>query len=403
MDKQILYITTVFPSVSHTFIYREIEVLIRSGYKIITVAMGRPPKKNISHEAIGFYKSTVYLDQVGLTKKLFAQITILISNPLEFFRLLFLVLREKEVKNFRDRIRLLYHFIEAGYLYTRLKADKLDHIHAHFLAGPTSITLFLSRYLNIPFSFTMHGSLIYLDPLMLKTKLQMCKKAVTISEYNKNYLMFKYGKDIAKKIYVIHCGLDLKAFNQANGKKSSPPVILTIGRLIEIKGIKYLLEAFRILKDKKMSFKGYIIGDGDEMNVLKTKIEEYGIDKMVQLLGRQPQERVRELLQEASIFTLPSIIIDSGGREGIPVSLMEAMATELPVVSTRTAGIPELIKNGEEGILVEQRNAEELASALEFLLRNPQTGMQMGIRGRNKIYRDFNLDHIPQAFKPIFG
>lgn len=402
MSKRILYIITRFPSVSHTFIYREIEVLYRAGYKINTVSMGRPHKNTISHEALKLYESTVYLDQIGLTKKLFAQLLILTSKPCEYFRSLFLALREKEVKNLRDRVRMLYHFFEAGFLYIRFKDKRLNHIHAHFLAGPTSIALFLSRYLKIPFSFTMHGSLIYLDPIMLKTKLQMSNKAVTISEYNKKYLISKYGKDLTKKIYVIHCGIDLQAFKPGDEKKSSPPVILAVGRLIEIKGFRYLLEAFRILRDKEKNFKGYIVGDGEEMNVLREKVKEYGIDRMVYLLGKQPQERVRELLQEASIFTLPSIVTNSGGREGIPVSLMEAMAMQLPVVSTKTVGIPELIENGKEGILVEQRNAEELSSALEFLLKDPEAGKQMGIRGRNKIYRDFNLEHIPHAFKPIF-
>jgi glycosyltransferase involved in cell wall biosynthesis len=108
------------------------------------------------------------------------------------------------------------------------------------------------------------------------------------------------------------------------------------------------------------------------------------------------------MLQEASIFTLPSIVTDFGGREGIPVALMEAMAMQIPVISTNSVGIPELIESGKEGILVTERNAEELASALEFLIKNPQTGIQMGINGREKILREFNLDNIPSAFERVF-
>jgi len=248
----------------------------------------------------------------------------------------------------------------------------------------------------------MHASLIFIDPIMLKTKLLFCKRAVTISEYNKKYLVAKYGKEFSGKIDVIHCGIDLQAFEPKNEQKPFPPVILAVGQLVERKGFRYLLKACQILKQRGIIFSCNIVGDGEEMDLLREKIEEYGIDKLVNLLGREPQERVRKLLQEASIFTLPSIVTDFGGREGIPVALMEAMAMKLPVVSTRTVGIPELIENGKEGILVEERNAEELSSALEFLLKNPQTRNQMGIRGRNKVSKDFNLDHIPRAFKPIF-
>lgn len=403
MLNRILYITISLPSLTSTFIYREIEVLLKAGYDITTVSMGRPQKSQISKEAFWLYESTLYLDQINLMRKIVAQASLLFSKPRKWIKLFWLALREKEIISFRDRLRILYHFLEAGYLYTIFKDNSLHHIHAHFLSGPTSIALFLSRYLNVPYSFTMHASNIFIDHHMLKTKLQMCKKAVTISDYNKKYLLSKYGEKFASKIDVIHCGINLLAFQPVETEKTMLPVILAVGQLLERKGMRYLVDACRLLKRKGMEFQCHIVGGGKELKLLTEMIDEYELSEFVILLGRQPQECVKKLLQEASIFVLPSIVTEFGGREGIPVALMEAMAMQLPVVSTKTVGIPELIKNGKEGLLVEQKNPEELAAALEFLLKTSEVRIEMGRRGREKVAQQFNIDHVPVLFQDIFN
>jgi glycosyltransferase involved in cell wall biosynthesis len=270
------------------------------------------------------------------------------------------------------------------------------------LNAPTSIALFLSRYLGIPFSFTMHGSNIHVDPLMLKTKLILCKKAVTISEFNKMFLLRKYGKEFSNKIKVIHCGIDVNVFKSENTKKTIPSVILAVGRLLEVKGFRYLLEGCSILKKKGLAFQCQIVGDGEEREPLSEMSKSLGINDAVTFLGSQQQQRVRELLDKAAIFALPSIVADDGMREGIPVALMEAMAMELPVVSTRTVGIPELINDGEEGILVEQKDPVRLASALELLLKRPDIREKMGQKGRWKVMHEFNISHVPGLFFSIF-
>jgi glycosyltransferase involved in cell wall biosynthesis len=231
----------------------------------------------------------------------------------------------------------------------------------------------------------------------------MCKKAVTISDYNKKYLLSKYGEKFASKIDVIHCGISLQTFQPVETEKTMLPVILAVGQLLERKGMRYLVDACRLLKRKGMEFRCHIVGDGKELKLLTEMIVEYELTEFVILLGRQPQECVKKLLQEASIFVLPSIVTEFGGREGIPVALMEAMAMQLPVVSTKTVGIPELIENGKEGLLVEQKNPEELASALEFLLKSSEVRIEMGRRGREKVTQQFNIDHVPALFQDIFN
>lgn len=386
-----------------TFVDREIRELTRAGYDIKTVSRGSPIPGDVDEETLHFYRDTLCLDRVGKLRLFFSQVLVLVRKPREWFAVLLLILREKEIKTQKDRLRLLHHFLEAGYLYTCLKNSGIEHIHAHILNAPTSIALFLGRYLDIPYSFTMHGSQIYLDPLMLGTKLARCKRAVTISDYNKQYLLNKYGKQFADKIDIIRCGIAPDAFMRRFRNNSGMPMILAVGRLIEIKGFRYLLDACRILRDNGMNFTCVIVGDGEEMDLLTKRSAALGVADVITFLGKQPQQRVFELLNEASIFVLPSIITDQGGREGIPVSLMEAMAMELPVISTRTSGIPELIEDNEEGLLVEHSNAANLAAAMEYLLRSISERERMGKQARKKVIREFNIHRIPQQFDAVFN
>jgi glycosyltransferase involved in cell wall biosynthesis len=386
-----------------TFVYREIEALVAAGYKVKTVSMGRPPISQISEEAIPYYHSTLYLDQYNLLKKILAFVRVVYSKPGKCMKLLIKALSEKEIKGFKDRTRLLYHYLESAFLYDLLKKTKLQHIHAHFLSGPASIACFLSDFLEIPFSFTMHASSIFTDHIMLQHQLRTCKKAVTISEYNKKYLIQTYGNVFENKIDVIHCGIDMQAFKPLDSNKLSPPIILAIGQLFRRKGFLYLVKACKKLKQNGNQFQCWIVGDGPEKSHLKRTIERYQIHGDVLLLGRQSQENVKTYLQKASVFVLPSIITEEGGREGIPVAIMEAMAMQIPVVSTHTAGIPELIQHEKEGLLVDQKNEHQLAAALEYFLKNPEIGLKMGRQGRMKVEEQFNLGHVPELFSPIFN
>jgi glycosyltransferase involved in cell wall biosynthesis len=401
--KKILYISTRMPALSMTWIDREIKELRHAGYEVRTVSRGSPNRSNFSDETLRFYEGTLYLDRVGVLKKLLAQAFIFVRRPSQGIRALLLLLREKEVKGASDRVRLLHHLLQAGYVYLRMRKEGLSHIHAHLLGPPASIALFLSVYLGIPFSFTMHASNIWTDPLMLGTKLLLCRKAVTISRYNKEYLVGRYGTEMEDKIHIIHCGIDPDIYHPGTDRERKRGTVLSVGRLYETKGFRYLLEACRILKEKGVSFRCLVAGDGEEREMLKAMSAEYGTGDLVTFLGGQTKERVLELLREASLFVLPSIVTDRGEREGIPVSIMEAMAMELPVVTTRTVGIPELVEDGIEGLLVEQRNPDQLASALEFLLGNEEVREEMGRRGRLKIIGEFNIHQIPELFFPVFN
>ena len=401
--KHILYISYKLPSITTTFVYREIQILRKAGYRIETVSMDKPHISEVHTEALSLYETTTYLDQVGLINKLLSQFKLATTKPGTFFRLLRVVFSEKEINGFKDRLRLLWHFIGAGYLYTLLKLGPIDQIQAAFLSGPASIAFFLSQYLQVPYSFTIHASNVFIDPIMLGRKLLTSKKIVTISQYNKQYLLKKYGKALESKIHIIHCGIDVEKFRPRAARKGPVPIILAVGELTERKGFTYLVEACSIMKKNGYLFKCLVVGEGEDREVLNRKSISIRVDDIVVFLGRQLQEKVLKLLEATTIFCLPSIITDKGGREGIPVALMEAMAMELPVVSTRTVGIPELIGHQREGLLVPQKDPVSLASALEKLLDNKELRIAMGSAARKKVMKDFNIANIPKSFEIIFG
>lgn len=401
--KKILYIASSLPALSATFIDSEIRVLAAAGYEIRTVSRGSPIKGEVSDETVEYYKNTLWLDQVSIITQIFAQFYVMLIRPVDWYRIISLIFAEKEIRNIHDRLRLLKHFCEACYVYSQLIGEPISHIHAHFLNAPTSIALYLSILLNIPYSFTLHGSNIFLDPLMLETKLKLCQKAVSISEFNKKYLMEKYGDGFRDKIHIIHCGIDTELFKPEPRHTDGTPIVLSVGRLTEIKGFCYLLDACRILKDRKVAFNCLIVGDGEDKDMLLRRSAELGLGDIVKFLGSQLHDNVLKLLQEATIFVLPSIVTDEGGREGIPVALMEAMAMELPVISTRTAGIPELINDKKEGILVEHSNATELASAIEFFINDAGAREAIGKQARIKVLHEFNINSVPSQFENIFA
>ena len=164
---KILYVDIKFPNLTGTFVYREIEALEDAGFDITTVSMATPSKSHLSTESLPFFERTIYLDQVSNFKKSAAQFSLIFRRPVKFFHLLVLALRETEIKKKYDRFRILYHFFLTGYLFTTFKSRSFHHIHSPFLTGSASIAFFLSRYMNIPYSFTMHASNIYVNPLMV--------------------------------------------------------------------------------------------------------------------------------------------------------------------------------------------------------------------------------------------
>jgi len=257
--------------------------------------------------------------------------------------------------------------------------------------------------------------------VLLKEKLAGAKFVSTCTAYNRSYLS-QFGRDLFNhKLLCIYHGLEIERYvkeqrtnpvipvtGSSMRSGSDPrtgldcPVILSVGQLKERKGLNYLVEACRILRDRGIQFECRIIGEGPLRPALETQIQQSGLDKQVKLHGALPHEAVIEQYEQATVFALPAIQGADGDRDGIPNVILEALAMELPVVSTQHSGVPEVVEDGVNGLLVPPEDARALANAMEQLIHSPETRRQFGRVGRQVVAERFdpetNTRRLLEAF-----
>jgi glycosyltransferase involved in cell wall biosynthesis len=269
------------------------------------------------------------------------------------------------------------------------------HFHVHFARHATHTALFIKEISKIGFSFTAHAQDFVLDVGSDELLREMCREAafvVAVSDYSRELLVHKCP-DAAEKIHRIYNGIDLRKFQ--TGPLRSPtlrPRILSIGRLIEFKGFRDLIAACAELKKRGVQFECEIIGDGPLRGALQNAIAAAGLDSMVRLPGALPQEDVVRRLADCDVFALACIVNREGASDILPTVILEAMATARPIVSTRLAAVPEIVRDGESGLLVAPGHVEGLANALESLLRDPQLRARFGAAGRRGVEERFDVD-----------
>lgn len=288
---------------------------------------------------------------------------------------------------------------KALHLARRLERAGVTHVHAHFATHPAMAAWIVSRVTGIGFSFTAHAHDIYVDRAFLRAKVDAARFVVTISEYNKG-LLASYGG--APKTHVIHCGVDLGRYRFRARPPASPFTILSVASLQPYKGLRHLIDACALLRDRGQHFCCTIVGGGELHTALSSQIVGLGLGENVSLVGPQPQERVTELLDQADLFVLPSVITPAGKMEGLPVALMEALAMGVPAVATRISGVPELIRDGETGLLVDPGDAVQLAEAIEGTLAEPANAARRVHAGRALVEAEFDLARNVRQLVELF-
>lgn len=402
---KVLYITATLPALTVTFIYREIFRLRKIGVDIDCVSMNTPAESDVSDDARSLVSDTHYLDSVGLLTKVAAFFAVGFRHPVRLARSIGIVLTARPMQGMRDYARLVYHLIEGAYLTRRLDISAYRHIHAHFINGPTSIAMFLSEFSGVPFSFTMHASMIWLDPIAFRNKLDRCAFCASISQYNASYVSDKYGQEFAKKIHIVHCGIDPEpdSIGPKRRRADEPVSLLGVGQLNPRKGFHVLIEACRVLRDAGIPFTCKIVGGGEQRTELEKLVLSFELAEFVTLTGPVKHDVVDQLIAECDLFVLPCIISEDGWRDGIPVALMEAMFNERTAISTRILGIPELIEDGVSGRLVEARDPHALATAIKELAEAPDTCMRLAARGREKVLAEFNNTKSAATLAGLFS
>lgn len=404
MDKmkkaKVAYILYQFPVLSETFLMDEILQLKKMGMDI-SIFLFKGSYDKIMHkeaEALikdAFYASDPKADANSFVKVVKSNLNFLFRAPLKYIYFVFKYAFKIGKKE----------FLQIFYLCRLIEMQKPRHLHAHFAGLPATAAMIAARFLGIPFSFTVHAHDIFVKNDFLEDNIKNAKFIIAISKYDKDYLLKRFRNISSDKIKVIHCGIDIERFKPQISKTSKTAVILSGGRLIEKKGFSYLIKACRLLSKKGIRFRCDIFGDGPLKESFLNEINESGMAGIINLLGAIDRDKLLQLLNESDIFVLPSVIARDGDMDGIPVTLMEAMACQKPVISTNISGVPELVDSMENGILVPEKNIAELAQAIETLFDNKGLKERLGLKARQKIIEEFNInkniDMLAKSFESI--
>jgi glycosyltransferase involved in cell wall biosynthesis len=266
--------------------------------------------------------------------------------------------------------------------------------------------MFAHQLTGIPYTFTAHAKDLYLSrPDLLRPKVERAEAVVTCTEHNRQYLLTQVSPAFQGKVHCIYHGLDLSQFRfrERAPRDTAAPLILSVARLVEKKGLVDLILAADLLRRRGRRFRVEVIGHGPLRQSLKARIGELALNDHVRLLGAQSHEVVHQAYRRASIFALPCIVTANGDRDGIPNVLLEAMASGVPVVATRVSGIPELIESERDGLLVEPNSPEKLADAMDSLLERPKLGERLARAARAKIEAYFCVEDSAKQLLELFG
>ena len=391
---KVAYIMSRFPKLTETFILFEMLAMENLGVQLEVYPLLKEKTDVMHPEAVSFVEAAHFQPFISL--EIFrANMHFLRRKPRAYLSTLWTVL-SKNWGSFRFFTGVLGIFPKSVLFAYQMEADDVNHVHAHFASHPAAAGFIIHQLTGISYSFTAHGSDLHRDKHMLREKVAESAFVVAISEYNKELIVAACQGKYRDKVEVIHCGVDTEVFRLRTDKTpyekgEKPFMILCVGTLHEVKGQTFLLEACRKLQESGIDFRCHFVGDGPDLPALTELANRAGLAEKVIFHGRQKQEEIAQLLQEADVLAAPSVPTRDGRREGIPVVLMEAMSSGVPVVSSDLSGIPELVVDGRTGLLAPPRDVTTLASALEYYYRDPATRERLGLAGREKVTSEFDL------------
>lgn len=391
-NKKIAVILKGYPRLSETFIAQEILELEKAGFEISIISLRHPTDKSTQPVHAEISASLHYLPEYLYQEPLrvfWAKINCLFKPG--FWRAIPVFLKDLFRDPTANRIRRWGQAMVMAHEY----ADKHEHFYVHFLHTPCSVARYAALITGKSFSISAHAKDIWTSPEWeLREKLSDCDWLVTCTKGGADYLAALAPEN---RVHLVYHGLDLSRFpevekpaSQNDGSSQQKAArLVTVGRAVSKKGIDTLLKALATLP-KTLHWNWTHIGGGPLKQELQDLAKTLGISEQCDFRGALPQSEVLETYRQSDLFILPCRIDETGDRDGLPNVIVEAQSQGLAVISTNISGIPELIENGENGILIAPDRPHELASAIETLVKDADKRNAMGQKGAGKVHGYFS-------------
>jgi colanic acid/amylovoran biosynthesis glycosyltransferase len=392
----VAYVASRYPKHSETFVFREIAELERQGHSVLAFAFTLGDGADVHPDAASAARVVVLPRARGIAA---AQLYWLRTGPRAYVGI-WLQCLAASARSPRMLMRTFPAIAIGAFVGRTVSERAIGHVHAHWATHPTTVALVASRLADVPFSFTAHAHDIQIDTTMLAWKLRRAAFAVTVSDFNRIALE-ALAPDA--RVEVVRSGVDTTRFS-AQGPSSGDGVfrVSCVGRLAPEKGQEHLLHALAELARAGRPTSCAIVGSGGERERLERLSAALGLTRVV-FHGSTSSAGVRRILAGSDAMVLPSVRLASGRTEGLPVALVEAMSMGVPVVASRVAGTPELVRDGETGLLVEPGSAPQIARAIERLMDDPVSARRMGREGKKLIEREHDLARSASRLATLFA
>ena len=387
----IAYLTGEYPRATDTFIQREVAALRAQGFEVLTCSVRQTgTEHHVGPEQREEARKTFHILKEAHSpwRLVRNHLKAFTASPAKYFSALKLTIRTSP-PGLKAFIYQLFYFLEAVVLAEYLKRNGVIHLHNHIATASCTVAMLASELSGIPYSYTIHGPGIFFEPMhwRIDEKTARASFVSCISDFCRSQVMMFSDRKHWDKLHIVHCGVQPERYAGTHKESGHGKHLLFVGRLAGVKGISVLFEALELLLPHFPDLRLTLIGDGAERPDLEREAQTRGLGGVVIFAGYRSQAEVAEALQDADMLVLPSF------AEGVPVVLMEAMAAGLPVITSRVAGIPELVEDDVSGLLVPPGDTDALAGAINELLTNPARCARMGERGRAKVVSEFNLDY----------
>jgi colanic acid/amylovoran biosynthesis glycosyltransferase len=394
---KLAYLVSRHPAANHAFMLREIARLRQLEFEIVVASIAGPdwPFERLTAEERAAHDTTFYVKGAGIGAAARAHGSVLLRHPVKYARTLMHALRLGDWSP-RKTLSASFYFVEAVMVGEWMRRCKVSHIHIHY---SSTVGLIAVRLFPITMSITFHGPDEFNDPVgfRIAEKIAASRFACAISSYARSQLMTRCGYEQWSKLEVTPLGVDVSVFSPRPLRPFQPTFrMVCAARLAAVKGQHVLLAAVKILVQAGRDVSLHLAGGGPDRDSLQQDVEARGLQRHVIFEGVLNQDQLRQLYLDSDAMVLASF------AEGVPVALMEAMAMEIPCVTTWITGVPELIENMKDGLLVAPADEQALADAIGKLIDDPELRLRLGRAGREKVLEKYDLSRNGARLAEVF-